>query len=944
MATTFDAILRIGARVDGASDIRALSAAVRQVADETKQVAALERAQISVARANLEIQSAAAKTERDRLAIVSERLQLSTRAAQSEYAATLKQLAAQKELQAAQVKAAAERVRASEAAIKQSLVLTDAIRSENTAAKDNLRFQLEKARAQYQSINNAKQIATLEREAAIATAQGTAAARQRAEVSAQKARVDAATFAAFRAADQQAAQQAQQRAQADAAARQQTIAGMQSIRNMAVGAAAALGIVGSVQIAGNIIQAGQEAELTRRRIVAVAGELGEVGGVYQIAAKASQQFALGNTEAQTAVASLYNRLRPMGITLGEIETVFMGVNKAAMMGGLTAYDASEAFRQLGQAMGSGRLQGDELRSLMERMPAIGQAVARVMGVTVGEIKQLGADGKITTDILVKAAGELAKLQPPEPTALQRYQAAIKDLATAVGEELLPTLTPAIQGLTTLVNVAASKVGGLMDVLNAYGVAVQKVMALTMGVIRGEPEVAMAIWQELDRLAEEAAVAAANRKLMEEGATDAARGYNDQLRVAKQSSAEIAAEKQRQKELEDQITAAMQQQNAQSDLQYQQAVNINDVATARINERRDAAQNILSVEQAQIGVARAILNQKMSIAQTEGERQQIAQQIANLELQSAQANYRAIMAQIDAEIELERIRVINAENEFRRAQAAYNIAVQYGKLTADIEARRDRARSDLMVAAVENRAFDTSVAARRQVAGLNLQASTIQAAPVQSTIAPGGNYLEINGQVISGTSAFAKGGHVNGPTVALIGEGGEGESVVPDSKRYGFAMNVLAGKTGAAAIPGLTNAPYVQKGPIPAFIDGAYTSSLPGRNRIDRPQGYWTTDGIWQRYEQIPTMGVDTDFRQMWKENETIRRRNAERLAYFRNPENRRQSVSIKVEPRMTPMPDGQMWMPQTEVEKMALQIAQQVTASNNRQQRQPTARRTAARR
>jgi len=47
---------------------------------------------------------------------------------------------------------------------------------------------------------------------------------------------------------------------------------------------------------------------------------------------------------------------------------------------------------------------------------------------------------------------------------------------------------------------------------------------------------------------------------------------------------------------------------------------------------------------------------------------------------------------------------------------------------------------------------------------------------------------------------------------------------------------------------------------------------------------------------------------------------------------------------MTPMPDGQMWMPQTEVEKMALQIAQQVAASNNRQQRQPTARRTAARR
>ena len=61
-------------------------------------------------------------------------------------------------------------------------------------------------------------------------------------------------------------------------------------------------------------------------------------------------------------------------------------------------NAGSAFLQLGQAMGSGVLQGDELRSILEQMPQPTQLIAQEMGIAASQVKQFGADGKITSDI------------------------------------------------------------------------------------------------------------------------------------------------------------------------------------------------------------------------------------------------------------------------------------------------------------------------------------------------------------------------------------------------------------------------------------------------------------------------------------------------------------------------------------------------------------------
>ena len=59
--------------------------------------------------------------------------------------------------------------------------------------------------------------------------------------------------------------------------------------------------------------------------------------------------------------------------------------------------------------------------------------------------------------------------------------------------------------------------------------------------------------------------------------------------------------------------------------------------------------------------------------------------------------------------------------------------------------------------------------------------------------------------------FADGGVVNRPTVAMVGEGGEPEYIVPQSKAGGFVQNWMAGKRGISAIPGFAEGGFVGPG-------------------------------------------------------------------------------------------------------------------------------------
>lgn len=235
----------------------------------------------------------------------------------------------------------------------------------------------------------------------------------------------------------------------------QTLANTNSVagklKNAFGGLSSAIAAVGLSAFIKNVAGVGVEADRTAKRIQVLAGNSQEAARVQDIATKAAKQFGLGSLTAAKGVADLYGRLQPMGVATKDIETVFIGANKAGLQMGLTADAMSNVMLQLSQALGSGVLQGDEFRSISEQMPPILNAVSQVLGVQRGELKKLGSEGKITTDVLIKAMGILSKMETVEPDAVRKFQAAMEDLQVNIGTKLLPALTPLIQGVTLLIN-------------------------------------------------------------------------------------------------------------------------------------------------------------------------------------------------------------------------------------------------------------------------------------------------------------------------------------------------------------------------------------------------------------------------------------------------------------------------------------------------------------
>lgn len=151
------------------------------------------------------------------------------------------------------------------------------------------------------------------------------------------------------------------------------------------------------------------------------------------------------TEARTpleATSDLYFRIarasQQLGISQKEAAEITSSVAKAISSSGMSAQEAAGPLLQLGQALQSGRFQGDELRSILEGMPVVSQALADSLGVPIGALKELGSQGKITGQDFVEA--------------MRKARASIDE---AFGRTNL-TIGQALQGLKTQLALAGNE--------------------------------------------------------------------------------------------------------------------------------------------------------------------------------------------------------------------------------------------------------------------------------------------------------------------------------------------------------------------------------------------------------------------------------------------------------------------------------------------------------
>ncbi len=131
-------------------------------------------------------------------------------------------------------------------------------------------------------------------------------------------------------------------------------------------------------------------------------------------------------------AETYSRMslatKTLGVSQRDVIDATQVLNETVALSGANSREAEAGIRQFTQALASGRLQGDEFRSVMENIPAVADLIAQSLGVQRGELYKLRKEGKLTSDVLF--------------TSLLKY----KDGVDKAFGETTPTITQSLDVL------------------------------------------------------------------------------------------------------------------------------------------------------------------------------------------------------------------------------------------------------------------------------------------------------------------------------------------------------------------------------------------------------------------------------------------------------------------------------------------------------------------
>ena len=246
----------------------------------------------------------------------------------------------------------------------------------------------------------------------------------------------------------------------------------QKLQGALGGLRTAIGGIGLTLLARQAVNTSANFEKLNVRLGLLTKQSGTFAKSQQIAADAQKAFGLSSTEALEGITNITARLAPLGVGVEDIKSTFFGFNTAAKLAGSSTIEASNAFRQLAQALGSGRLAGDEFRSISEQIPTLLQPIADELNVPIGKLKELAAEGKLTSDVVLRAlktietdgAASLKELVANDPTqTFKNFSNATEDLSRAFGDQLKPVvitvtkaLTEFITKITDFVNTDAGK--------------------------------------------------------------------------------------------------------------------------------------------------------------------------------------------------------------------------------------------------------------------------------------------------------------------------------------------------------------------------------------------------------------------------------------------------------------------------------------------------------
>jgi tape measure domain-containing protein len=579
------------------------------------------------------------------------------------------------------------------------------------------------------------------------------------------------------------------------------------------------GAVGKAVVGFAAFKAGQAA-IGRiesvRRLNRLGAAYGEIADLQAAATKASETFGLSQTEANQQFSQIYARLRPVGVTLEDIESTFVGFNTVARLSGATSVEASNAFTQLAQALGSGALRGDEFNSISEQVPGILTAISQETGVAQGNLRKYAAEGKITSDIVMRAlkriekegAGGLKDAMSGPAQAFKDFKNIADNALVALGEKSIPQVVrligqigDAIKGLMPIISAvgafAATVLGGIADIIDRIrdpgklqaeaqahfdkGMGKRPMANLPADLKQTEAP----YFAKPPAAVVKGKIPSPEEEKEAERLADIAAASEDRVRALKEQtllSSALTEEEQKQFERQIEIANLVENRAGLSEDQLRSELE----ATLALHDQQDATEAIVKA------------NEK---------RKKDAEDVAEAEKKRAEQLAKALEVDPSHQMRLQLEKLLDVQNQV--AAGATAIGNAFGnsfKAVVSGSKTAQEALADMMSAVAEHFLDMAAKIIAKQIAMI-LYGTIMRALGVGLPTMSSGSPIDIMGADSATLGAlggiptgYADGGYVSGPTNALVGEGGEPEYIIPQSKMRESMARYSRGARGSAVIP------------------------------------------------------------------------------------------------------------------------------------------------
>jgi len=232
----------------------------------------------------------------------------------------------------------------------------------------------------------------------------------------------------------------------------------------------ALAVFAAFRGVGEVVKAADQINLLEGSFEALTGSAIRASDMLERVYNTVTSTGASLADVSTTYQRLTVGLEELGSTNEQIQTIADTFIKLGRVSGTSMFDTNAALVQFSQGLASGKLQGDELRSIMERLPLITKLIQEEWNrvnegiqITRGQVKQLGREGKLSAELISNAL-----LNGAEETARQ-----FAGLTFTLEQEINRFTTAGIQAMAALASATGldedvkESVSGLTAAINEF---------------------------------------------------------------------------------------------------------------------------------------------------------------------------------------------------------------------------------------------------------------------------------------------------------------------------------------------------------------------------------------------------------------------------------------------------------------------------------------------